>query len=64
MTNRWDAAQYDAKHAFVYEKAKGLVELLAPQANERIPDVGCGTGVLTEEIGKRGGEMQIGRAHV
>ena len=35
MLNRWDAAQYDAKHAFVYQKAEGLVELLAPQAGER-----------------------------
>ena len=33
MTNRWDAAQYDAKHALVHEKAKGLLAPLAPQAN-------------------------------
>jgi len=56
MTNQWNAVQYDAKHAFVYEKAKGLVELLAPQATERILDMGCGTGALTAEIAGRGAE--------
>jgi trans-aconitate methyltransferase len=57
MTNRWNAAQYDAKHAFVYEKAKGLVALLAPEAGERILDLGCGTGALTAEIAERGAEI-------
>ena len=57
MTNQWNAAQYDAKHAFVYEKAKGLVELLAPKAGERILDLGCGTGVLTAEIAGRGADI-------
>ena len=57
MTNRWNAAEYDAKHAFVYEKAKGLVELLAPKAGERILDLGCGTGALTAEIARRGAEV-------
>jgi len=57
MTNQWNAAEYDAKHAFVYEKAKGLVELLAPKAGERILDLGCGTGVLTTEIAGRGAEI-------
>src|SRR5215471_910163 len=57
IMNQWDAAEYDAKHAFVYEKAKGLVELLAPKAGERILDLGCGTGVLTAEIAGRGAEI-------
>lgn len=57
MTNQWNAAQYDAKHAFVYEKARGLLELLAPKPGERILDLGCGTGVLTAEIAGRGAEV-------
>lgn len=57
MTNRWNAVEYDARHAFVSEKAKGLVELLAPKAGERILDLGCGTGALTAEIAARGAEV-------
>jgi trans-aconitate methyltransferase len=57
MTNQWDAKTYDAKHAFVYEKAKGLVELLAPKAGERILDLGCGTGALAAKIAARGAKV-------
>ena len=57
MTNRWNAREYDAKHAFVYEKAKGLVDLLAPKSGEQILDLGCGTGVLTAEIAGRGAKV-------
>ena len=57
MTNQWNAAQYDAKYAFVYEKAKGLVDMLAPKAGEQILDLGCGTGALTAEIARRGAEV-------
>lgn len=57
MPNRWNAAQYDAKHSFVYEKGKAVVELLAPQPGERILDLGCGTGPLTSEIANRCAEV-------
>lgn len=54
---KWDAALYDSKHAFVWDKAKGLLELLEPQAGERILDLGCGTGQLTSEIAATGAHV-------
>jgi trans-aconitate methyltransferase len=54
---KWDAGLYDARHAFVWEKAKGLVELLAPKPGEKILDLGCGTGALTAEIAACGAEV-------
>ena len=51
---KWDAELYDSKHAFVWEKARGLVEWLAPQDGERILDIGCGTGQLSAEIAASG----------
>jgi trans-aconitate methyltransferase len=58
MPNQWNAAEYDAKHSFVYEKGKGVVELLAPQPGERILDLGCGTGALTAEIAASGADIR------
>ena len=56
-STKWNAGLYDAKHAFVWEKARGLLEWLSPQKGERILDLGCGTGQLATEIAGSGAEV-------
>lgn len=48
--NTWDAQLYNDKHNFVYDYGMGLIDLLAPKSDERILDLGCGSGELTAEI--------------
>ncbi len=54
MSMQWNPDLYTNKHAFVYEYGASLIQLLAPQKNERILDVGCGAGQLAEQISKSG----------
>ena len=54
MASQWNPALYQASHSFVWEYGRELVGLLAPQAGERILDVGCGTGQLTAEMANSG----------
>lgn len=46
----WKPQLYNDKHAFVYQYGENLITLLDPKENERILDLGCGSGQLTFKI--------------
>jgi trans-aconitate methyltransferase len=46
----WDADQYTRTASFVVEMGEPVLELLSPRLGERILDVGCGDGKLTQRL--------------
>ena len=50
MTQHWDPVRYADDVGFVARLGEPLIAMLAPQPHERILDLGCGDGVLTEKI--------------
>lgn len=55
--NRWDSEGYDDDHSFVFEYGEEVVDLLDPEDDERILDIGCGTGYLTDRIAASGADV-------
>lgn len=50
----WNANSYAHNANFVAHHGKAVVKLLAPQPGERILDLGCGDGTLSEHIAHLG----------
>jgi trans-aconitate methyltransferase len=48
--NRWTSDTYRANAAYVPALGEAVFQLLNPRAGERILDVGCGEGSLTERL--------------
>ena len=56
-SQQWNSSRYDKNARFVSDLGEPVVELLNPQPGERILDLGCGDGALTEKIIARGAEV-------
>ena len=56
-TQTWDAARYAANGRFVANLAGEVLSMLDAKPGERILDLGCGDGALTERIAATGADV-------
>lgn len=53
-SQQWNAADYESHARFVSDLGQPVLDLLQPQAGERILDLGCGDGALMERLAAQG----------
>jgi trans-aconitate methyltransferase len=54
MPQSWDVERYEGRYSFVWSYGAGVIEWLDPKPGERVLDLGCGAGQLTQAIAERG----------
>lgn len=50
----WNAVDYQDQFSYVWQYGSSLLSQLSPQPDERILDLGCGTGQLSAQIADSG----------
>ena len=53
----WSASEYSKNASFVAEYGSSLLDILDPNPNDFILDLGCGDGVLTKKIADKGARV-------
>jgi trans-aconitate methyltransferase len=56
-TQEWSSSRYSENARFVSDLGKVVLDLLNPRPGERVLDLGCGDGALTEKIAAMGAQV-------
>jgi trans-aconitate methyltransferase len=57
LAQEWNSSRYAENARFVSDLGQAVLDLLAPQSGERILDLGCGDGALTQKIVAAGAQV-------